>query len=470
MASVQTLQYQPQVGFEMGMGPGSTPVTLPFNSIRMTGRAKELMWKDNRSSTFWSDVILAEVEGKPLLAKVYTHAAGGEKAFIRDLETLKREERVTGPRVYGLSNDGATPCIIFSASSLTPFCDYISTLVAKSPDTALQRVWQLLIDMRNKGAHILANNSSIGSIAICDVIGKAHVDDQGNVVLTPEYGDCGAPYQGSMEDVVRFAWAAVLQRAYLRPLRPLGYALSGSAAAVLSKSPSEFGSLEAALDYLHQLWIAPASRYLNWPPGLRTGDFTPGDIGVFERTAERGLSFRKLESISQDLGGVDTTLDVSDFEQVGEKIFKATCEPFGKNSIKDFMLCWRNQLTDRAIELEWLRKNAVRIGSKHNVLPQDLVLLTETVHGLDAASVEALTKSTRNPIHFYVHMDQFGRARKRYWTLDDKPKSALELSKVTNGEDCDKTGLPLPHVDMHFGEEPFPTKYLQVEAVDVTPF
>ncbi|KAG8957275.1 hypothetical protein FRC00_004217, partial [Tulasnella sp. 408] len=309
MASAQTLQYQPQVGFDMGMGPGSTPVSLPFNSIRMTGRARELMWKDNRSSAFWSDALLAEVEGKRLLAKVYTQAAGGEKAFIRDLETLKREERTTGPRVYGLSNDGTTPCILFSASSLTPFCDYISTLALNSPDTALQRVWQLLIDMRNKGAHILANNSPIGSIAIREVIGKALVDDQGSVVLTPEYGDGGAPYQGSMEEVVRFAWAAVSVSRFFKELICALYDLW------------EFGSLEAALRYLHQLWIAPADRYLSWPSGLRTGNFTPGDIGVFDKTPGRGPTFRMLESICQDLGGVDTTLDVSDFEQVGEKIF-----------------------------------------------------------------------------------------------------------------------------------------------------
>lgn len=467
MASAQTLQYPPQAGFELGMGQGSTLVSIPFNSIRITGRAKELVSKNNRSSAFWSDAILAEVEGRTHLVKVYTQAAGGENAFIRDLEILKREEGANGPRVYGLSDDGATPCILFSASSLTPFGDYISGLVAKSPETALQRVWQLLINMRDAGSRILANHPSTGSIAIRDAIGKAHVDDQGNVVLTPEYGDCRAPYQGSMEEVVRFGWAAVLQRVYLRPLRPLGYALDGDATAILNKSPSEFGSLEAALRYLHQLWTTAASRYLNWPSDLPRGDFAPGDIGIFDRVAGKGLAFRKLDSVSQELGGVDITLNVSDFEQVGERVFRATCKPSGKNSTKDFMLCWRNQLKNRAVESDWLCQNALQVASKHNVAPEDLVFLTETVHGLDTASLEALAASTTRPVHFYVHLDAVGRAWKRYWTFDDEPKSNDDLSKVVNGEDCDKTGLPLPHVDMHFGDAPFPTKYLQVEAIDI---
>lgn len=50
------------------------------------------MSKNNRSSAFWSDAILAEVEGRTHLVKVYTQAAGGENTFIRDLEILKREE------------------------------------------------------------------------------------------------------------------------------------------------------------------------------------------------------------------------------------------------------------------------------------------------------------------------------------------------------------------------------------------
>lgn len=467
MASAQTLHYPPQVGFGMGIGQTSSPASFPFKSIRITGRKKDLAWKDNRSSAFWSDVILAEVEGKLLLAKVYTQATGGERAFIHDLEVLKREQGSNAPRVYGLSNDTTTPCILFSTASLTPFSDYISELVARSDENALQRVWQLMIDMRDAGTRILAENNSVGTSSIRDAISKVHVDDQENVVITPEFGGCQVPYNGSMDEVVRFSWAAVLQREYLRPLRPLGYALDGNPSAVLNQSPREFRDSTSAANFLRQFWLPHNQRYLNWPSKL-WGPFSPGDVGVFVRNPKVGTTFHKLCSISSNLGGVDIKTSVCDFDQVQPNIFRVTCNPITPDSATpsstNFMLTWRNFVKDRDNEAAFFLANAKRIGSEHGVPPEDLVLLTKTVHGLDGKFTEDLAKSIKAPIHFYVHLDDNGSPSAQYWSFENQP---CLHDKNTTQTHPDIPALPLPLIKMHFGQVPFPSQYLQVERIEL---
>lgn len=72
--------------------------------------------------------------------------------------------------------------------------------------------------------------------------------------------------------------------------------------------------------------------------------------------------------------------------------------------------------------------------------------MTETCHGLDAASLETLTRTTQIPIHYYVHLDAVGRAFRCYWTFRDAPISGEGLSEIA--EDPEVKGLPLPVVEM----------------------
>lgn len=109
-----------------------------------------------------------------------------------------------------------------------------------------------------------------------------------------------------------------------RELRALGYALAGNPKAVLEKSPREFKTSESASQYLRQFWVSPSQRYLSWPSEVKRsqGVLEPGDLGVFEVQPGKGKVFRKLESVSAELGGVTTKISTSDFEEVQPGVYR----------------------------------------------------------------------------------------------------------------------------------------------------
>lgn len=467
MASVQT-QRMPQVGFHLDQ-PFNSSVSIPFKSIRISGRLSRDHGKDNRDAAFWNNSVVAEVGGQRYLAKVYTQSSGGETAFTHDLERLMNDKGSNIPRVFAYADDSATPCILFATSRVVPFHTYLSEMLQVSPETALQDAWQLLIDMKDAAEGLIRNYPSLPSSVLCDALAKASVDDESKIILTPEI--VGRPYnsQRSIEELVQTAWAEFFRAGKYRPLRALGYALAGNAHAVLGKSPREFKDTTTALQYLQQFWDPPSRRYLSWP-SRSGGYFEPGDIGVFEMQPGKGKVFRKLASVSTELGGITRKINASDFEEVQPSVYRATCPPLRngeviKPSLDFFILSWSNTLKDSEAEWDWLTANASNLAATHGVSAEDLVLLTKTTHGLDVKSLQSLAGQIQKPIYFYVHMDASGVVFKHYWTFTESPNPVEDQGETP--EDPELKGLQLPAVKMHFGERPFPAKYLQLELGDL---
>ncbi|KAG9023127.1 hypothetical protein FS837_005954, partial [Tulasnella sp. UAMH 9824] len=273
---------------------------------------------------------------------------------------------------------------------------------------------------------------------------KASVDDQGKIILTPEVDGPPHNFEESVEQLVETAWAEFFRAGRYRELRVLGYALAGNANAVLGKSPREFKTSASASQYLRQFWASSPERYLSWPSEIKgsQGMLEPGDLGVFEVQPGKGKVFRKLQSVSAELGGIKTKINASDFEEVQPCV---------------------HRLKDAQAEQDWLCANATRIAAIHSVSPEDLVLLTKTTHGLDVKPLERLSRRIQKPIYFYVHIAADGTAFKRYWTFQDSPLDE-DLQELSG--DPELSELPLPGIKMYFGDYPFPAQYLQLEIGD----
>ncbi|KAG8993174.1 hypothetical protein FRB90_000755 [Tulasnella sp. 427] len=471
MASVQT-ECMPQVGFKLRDQPFGSSLSIPFDSIRISGLHNRAHGRDNRDAAFWANTLVASVDGQRYLAKLYTPGCGGEKAFEHDLDRLMKAKGSNLPRVFAYSNDATTPCIVFSASRIIPFHAYPAELLRASPGTALQDTWQLLIDMKASSQCILnavegmiRNYPTLPTGVLCDALAKASVDDRGSIVLTPEID--GRPFDCAqeVEELVKTAWAEFFRAGKYRPLRALGYALTGNAYAVLGKSPREFETPASALEYLQQFWVPPSRRYLSWPSNSK-GFFEPGDIGVFEMQIGKGQVFRKLSSVAAELGGVVTKISAGDFVEVQPGVQRATCLPMSEDDrTSSVMMSWSTTLSHSKTEWHWLCENATRLATDHGVPPVDLVLLTKTNHGLSVRSLETLRRRIRKPIYFYVHIDETGSASELYWTFKDSPLCSEEIRKLASNPDL--AGLPLPAPEMYFGDKPYPARYLQLESADL---
>ncbi|KAG9021636.1 hypothetical protein FS837_007119, partial [Tulasnella sp. UAMH 9824] len=300
---------------------------------------------------------------------------------------------------------------------------------------------------------------------------KASVDDQGKIILTPEVDGPPHNFEESVEQLVETAWAEFFRDGKYRELRTLGHALAGNPNGVLGKSPREFKTSASASQYLRQLWATASDRYLSWPSEIKgsQGVPEPGDLGVFEVQPGKGKVFRKLESVSAELGGITTRINASDFEEVQPGVHRAVCSPLKEGehvnpSTDFFLLSWSNRLKDVQAEQDWLSANATRLAAIHSVSPEDLILLTKTTHGLDVKPLERLSRRIQKPIYLYVHIAANGTAFKRYWTFQDSPLN--EDPQNTLGEP-ELSELPLPGVEMYFGDYPFPAQYLQLEIGDI---
>ncbi|KAG9021119.1 hypothetical protein FS837_007556, partial [Tulasnella sp. UAMH 9824] len=67
-------------------------ISIPFESIRLSGRFNRLHGKDHRDAAFWANTLVANVDGQRYLAKVYTQSLGGERAFSHDLGRLVNDK------------------------------------------------------------------------------------------------------------------------------------------------------------------------------------------------------------------------------------------------------------------------------------------------------------------------------------------------------------------------------------------
>ncbi|KAG8920146.1 hypothetical protein FRC01_000901 [Tulasnella sp. 417] len=482
MASVQA-EYMPQAGFPLDQ-PINSSISVPFKGIRLYGQLNRFHGRDNRDAAFWANTLLADVDGQRYLAKLYTRSTGGERAFEHDLHRMLMDKGSNIPQVFGYSDDSPTPCILFATSSVVPVHIYFGEMVRASPETALQDAWQLLIDMKKAAEGLLRNYPSLPTSVMRDTLARATVDDQQKIILTPEAESRAYNSQESIDELIKTAWASNIEVYFIhiletfystgkyRPLRALGYALTGDPQAVLGTSPHSLDTPDSALQYLRRFWIPPSRRYLPWPSEIR-GDFEPGDIGVFELHPGNGAVFRKLTSVSAKLGGVATKINAGDFDEVEPGVFRTVCSPLGKGErvnpeLDFFLLSWSNRLKESEAEWDWFRANAKNLASEHDVLPEDLVLLTKTIHGLDAASLENVTKLIQKPLYYYVHIDAIGRALNRYWTFSESPCRVENMLEPL--EHPDIQGLPLPTVEMHFGDDPSPVEFLQMEPSDLEGF
>ncbi|KAG8944920.1 hypothetical protein FRC04_001361, partial [Tulasnella sp. 424] len=323
------------------------------------------------------------------------------------------------------------------------------------------------------GTSLLKDMGSSKADIVCDAIAKAHVDDQGQIVLTPRTEGPATHSNDSVEELVRRAWAVVMQGAHLRHLRALGYALDGNPVVVLSPSvsPDSFGSAQEANQYLRKFWQPVSSRHLFWPSAARKdGRFAPGDFGVFDPVPRKGIAFRKLGSVAHELGGVKTTVQFSDLDEVKSNVFRLTCHPNGQKSqdelLKEgFMFSWSNGVKDEATECDWWRLNVRKLAESHDVPPESLVLVTKTVHGLDSTPLEHLSRHIQQPIHFQLSLDDSGAISEECWSFSDATETERGDQEVQ--KQVISPEIPLPKLNRHFGEYPFPARYIQLEALDL---
>lgn len=463
-----TRSEQPRTAIDEFRIPGATPLR-PMD-IKLGSVVKHYGTLNNtHETTFWTDTRIAMVRGEKKLVKLYTQKDGGEEAFLRDMRSLGQNLWPNLPAILGYCRKASVPFIAFETSGVQRFGRFIKMLVLREPDTAVPKVWRMLVNLRDAAAFIVRNEPGIDARLIEDAVREPSVDENGEIILAPlpevegEFKDFKWSVEGlDPNDLIFGYWTSECLDGSARPLRTLGFALSGETEATLD---AEIFSMDELPDILHNLWPTPANRALRWfihhPDPL-----APGDIGKFVIQEDGNWTFCRLGSVADDLGGVKMAFqeDVAcDYKCVAENTVRFSFDPFEEGDSHNavlkygFRTSWTNTLHEKEATWEFLLANAQNLAERYGTTPEELVLITETSGDIESEPFEDFDESLTRPIYYYLHFSHKGHIIEAYWSFEDTPGS------IICEEHFEELGLPGVESLIHS----IPEYYLQLEKQDL---
>ncbi|KAG8990219.1 hypothetical protein FRB90_001845 [Tulasnella sp. 427] len=448
--------------------------------------------------SFWEDTQIVQVGGKRRLAKLYYKRTGGPTKFVEHLDFLGQNVRPNLPPVQAYYARTNVPFVLFNHEILVPFDTYCQNESFYRPDTALVKVWKLLIDIRDAAHFLLTNNPDLLWLFVQNSIRDAAIDENGKAVLAPLKVPGWEDFTTTKETASSFifwCWSAGGQtlpyptrglKARLTRLatdpyyRYLGMALyPENLDTLLDRQNIPFECPERAADILRS-WRLPDDhdyRHVPWPLNCEQPvDLLPGTVGFFEERPGRGPKFHPLKDARDVLGEYKFEINEEESEgwtEIAPSIYRTFFRPasqHGDNNPKEvespeIAILWGMYYDNYQQLYSYMAENAEQLAEQYGTRPEDLVLVIGASAHLSSPMFADIPELLETPLYFYVHMDKLeGFPKHFYWSLDDSP-----LKDPASRPFIDLRGLTdkLPGEDEFIMSQNIQSAYLQLDARDL---
>ncbi|KAG8986609.1 hypothetical protein FRB90_003885 [Tulasnella sp. 427] len=431
--------------------------------------------------SFWEDTQIVQVGGKRRLAKLYYKRTGGSTKFVEHLDFLGQNVRPNLPPVQAYYARTNVPFVLFNHEILVPFDTYCKNESIYRPETALVRVWKLLIDIRDAAHFLLTNNPDLLWFFVQNSIRDAAIDENGKAVLAPlkvPGWDDFTTTDETASGFIFWCWSAFLQRDPY--YRYLGMALyPENLDTLLDRQNIPLECPEKAAGILRS-WRLPDDhvyRHVPWPLACeRPVGLLPGTVGFFEERPGRDPRFHPLNDARDVLGPYKFEIEEEESEgwtEVAPSIYRTFFRPVSQHGDNDpkevetpeIALLWAMYHENTQKSYSYMAENAERLAEQYGIRPEDLVLVIGATAYISSPMFADIPELLETPLYFYVHMDKReGFPKYLYWSLDDSP-----LNDPARGPFPDVGSLrdKLPREDEFIISPSIPDAYLQLDARDL---
>ncbi|KAG8908119.1 hypothetical protein FRB99_000147 [Tulasnella sp. 403] len=415
----------------------------------------------SESSTFWADAFCVEVEGQPVVMKVYTKRAGGEQAFRRDLTSLADNFFAGVPKVYGYCADSRPPFIIFTHSSVKGLKKYFIEFGENDPKSAVVKAWGLLVDMQKATQYVIDNDDNWNPAILQDALEDVVVDQNGKALLVPtdRRNQAADKLNWNAAHLVAATWSFFLTYCPVRAFRSLGLALHTNETDMLLHDWEKYEDSDTAIGTLRKWWGSPAQRRLPWPIRLEptvSEECHLGDVGYFDAASAEVGTFRKVGSLLEELGGVRLTCNLKPgMEFVQRDVIRMVFQPQQNGPIVYTCHIVYNLISS---DDEWtfFSRQVRHLGEVSKVAPHDLVLVTETHADVFVWGPREYMASLHEPVYLFLHLHQLAKGVSYYWSKDP----VFHPSKL----DKPDPSVPIPD---HEIQPPIPRYFIQLEPSEI---